>query len=532
MSLKNLNPKLILIIILTLGAFLRFYKLDWGEGLFAHPDEYHIVIAVNKLNFPSQMNPHFFNYGPIVIYPIYFTKLLITNANPFLIGRFYSALYSTLTILAIYYISKFVLKEKYALISTFLVAVTAGLIQQAHFATPESTLIFFITASLAMLLSFVNSSKLSYLILSSIFLGLGLGTKIIASLFLPVLISGLLLKLWRSPAKLMLFLSISLLTIAVTFIVTSPFVFSNYQEWWRSINYEGSLARGTTLVFYTRTFIGTLPVIFQMEKILPLALGFSLLLFSISGFALVIFQLLKKFNLSLFLILFTFLSFFIANSLLYAKWTRFIAPTFPFFAIFAAFLVEQISHHSKKVSLTLNFLLLVPTAIWSLAFFSIYINHDVRIAADNWIKSNLPPQSFYLVESANTIDVPLSFPKKSIDFFNLENEAQARDEIAQTLVKSDYFVIQSRRIFLNHQRLRGLYPKTARFYDALFNGQLGFEQIKEFHSYPSIPFPGSKIEFPDELAEETWSVFDHPVIRVFQKRVSLEKEDYEKILNN
>lgn len=87
---------------------------------------------------------------------------------------------------------------------------------------------------------------------------------------------------------------------------------------------------------------------------------------------------------------------------------------------------------------------------------------------------------------------------------------------------------------MNHQRLPQIFPKTANFYAALFDGKLGFTKIKEFTSYPMIQLGpqsgGFKLEFPDEKAEETWSVFDHPVIRVFKKMRQLSISDYEKIL--
>ena len=67
--------------ILFLGAVLRFYKLDWGEGNFFHPDEYHIAGAVSRLSFPSQMNPHLFTYGSFTVYLIYFTRLILAAFN-------------------------------------------------------------------------------------------------------------------------------------------------------------------------------------------------------------------------------------------------------------------------------------------------------------------------------------------------------------------------------------------------------------------------------------------------------------------
>jgi hypothetical protein len=85
---------------------------------------------------------------------------------------------------------------------------------------------------------------------------------------------------------------------------------------------------------------------------------------------------------------------------------------------------------------------------------------------------------------------------------------------------------------MNHQRLPHLYPKTSHFYDTLFNGKLGFEQIKKFHSFPKLEVIGYKLEVADEEAEETWSVFDHPVIRVFKKNVQLTREEYARFLEN
>jgi len=116
----------LIILIILVGGFLRFYKLDWGEGYFFHPDEYHIAASVNQLSFPLRMNPHFFPYGSFIVYLIYFTRLILGTLNskffilnPILIGRFYSALFSTLTVIIIFFLSR-------SYLATFLAAVTPG----------------------------------------------------------------------------------------------------------------------------------------------------------------------------------------------------------------------------------------------------------------------------------------------------------------------------------------------------------------------------------------------------------------------
>ena len=397
------------IIILLLGAFLRFYKLDWGQGLFAHPDEYHIASSVARLSFPNQMNPHFFSYGTVIIYLIYFTQELIkyifSNFNSFLIGRFYSALFSTFTIFIVYKIcATFFTRKQFTLIAAFLVAITPGLIQQAHFATPESAQIFFLFSSLLFMLKFVKQNKILYLVIASISLGLSLGVKVSSIvLLLPLIIAAIIIlypKKLSILKKLLKFTGLTLIIIIIitaTFFLVAPYVFLDFPAFLSNLEYEGGLAMGRFSVFYTRQFINTVPVLFQIEKILPYALGPFLLLFSSIGFMFTIINLIWKPKKEVIIITIAFLSLFISNAFLFAKWTRFISPTFPFFAIFACYLLDFFYSKNKSISKLLTIILLIGTLLWTAASFSIYLRPDVRITASNWIEENLPGNSIILI---------------------------------------------------------------------------------------------------------------------------------------
>src|SRR5690606_38450574 len=137
---------LTLLFIVFIGGILRFYKLDWGEGLFFHPDEYHIVAAVERLNFPTHLNPEFFSYGSLTVYLIYLTKIFFNiHTTSFLVGRYLSATFSTLSLILIYKVSKKLFKDiNLSLVVTFVAAITPGIIQQAHFTTPETFLTFWL----------------------------------------------------------------------------------------------------------------------------------------------------------------------------------------------------------------------------------------------------------------------------------------------------------------------------------------------------------------------------------------------------
>lgn len=545
---KFLRDNYLISLIIVFGGVLRFFKLNWGQGYFFHPDEYHIAISVNQLSFPNNMNPHFFSYGTFLIYLNYFTKILFNLENPFLIGRFYSAFFSTLSIFVVYLIGKKIFKGStiIALIAASLTALLPGNIQQAHYATPEALLSFFILAALYNGLRYIEKGNLNYLVWTSVLLGITLSIKVSSIVLLPLLfilpfIS--LMKVQKGKANFINFISqlvlisfTSMFIMSLVFVLLSPFVILDYNHFKSALLYERSVADGSYPAFYTRQFVNTTPFVFQLTKIFPHTLGFSVLGFSIIGFITITKEVIKgvfsKRSNDEALILLTFLLLFIPNCLLFAKWTRFVNPTFNFLALFATYFIYKLvlSSNFKKILYTF---LTFSTLVWGVMYFSIYTRDDIRITSNTWINNNLNKESLVLTEQGNTIEVPLSgnIRKIAFDFYNLENNPRASLELLENVYSADYFIVQSRRVYTNQGSMVNDFPKTSKFYESLFNGSLGFKKIQEFTSYPGFTIGNWSLVVPDESSEETWSVFDHPVIRIYQKIEQKNKEEYAQILN-
>src|SRR4030042_6866816 len=540
-----------MLLIIFVGGFFRFYKLNWGENFFFPPDEYQIAAAVDRLSFPTNLNPELFSYGSLTVYIISFSRLFLSlfnpsfeNLSPFLLGRFFSALFSTLTIINVYLISKRLFKnEKIILISAFLASLIPGSIQQAHFATPESTLSFFLTLSVYLWIRWIEERNMRTIFLSAISLGFASATKITGVLVLPVLfilpfipVKNFIKRFYKN-FRISFFL---IGTFFVSFFLAFPYSILDFPGLRNSMNYEGSVAFGRLMVFYTRQFINTKPFIFQYAKILPFALGWGILVFSTLGLIIIGVSILrnlkerKTINYKYLVLLLSFLFFFVPNSILFAKWTRFINPTFPIFCKFAALFIQEISNIPKSIKFKniltgiMELVILIPTLTCSLMFFSIYTNKDIRLTSNDWINKNISQGSLILTETGNTLEVPLTgyYRKIPFDFYNLENDPRLKNQLVQYLFSSDYFIIQSRRIFINHQRQSNQFPLTSKFYNLLFSGKLGFEEIREFESFPKL----GSLEIDDESAEETWSVFDHPVIRIYKKINFYPINSYVKIL--
>lgn len=516
------------------GIFLRFYKIDWGNGLFPHPDERNIAGAISNLSFPEQMNPKFFAYGGFPIYLYYFTGLILDKIfskegwlsfdNFILIGRYWSAFFSSLSLILFYFLANKFVGRKLSTIGVFVLAFLPGVIQQAHFATVETLLSFFLIYLTILVLKYLEEGKRKYILFAAILAGLAIGTKISAFLFLPVIILAIfkreLIEIFkkyklRSLTRFVFIILLSSFLSLSFFLITNPYVLLDYSSFRSTLNYESGVGLGNPVVFYTRQFQATTPVVFQFIHIFPYALGLPVLILTICGMLIFSYRAINKNGTFYRFVLITFYFALIPNLLFFTKWTRFVSPVFFFFVFFAIYFISVMEDKRRLLTKIMILVLCLSTLIWGLAFFSIYLRRDIRWTASDWMITNLKTGSHLLIETGNVIDIPLggNFTKTSYDFFHIdENKKQA--ELFSEIKKADYFIIQSRRVWTNYTRIANTHPATAKFYEDLWSGKLGFIKIKEFDSFPAI----FGIKINDELAEETFTVFDHPHISIWEKK--------------
>ena len=519
----KVNKALILIIFLLITT--RFVNLTWGFPYLFHPDERNIVISIAQLRCPNIFdlkncfNPNFFAYGQFFLYLgkfISFWTRHLSFVDLTLILRSVSAILSIFTaiigILIIKEITKNnnkIFSDKIILIlSSLLFIFSPSLIQFAHFGTTESLLMFFYTTLIFGSLLFLNKkiSVYKYAVVCAFIIGLSVATKVssLIFLFLPF-ITFYFSKEILLYTKIRYLIHISFFSLLLAIFFSPHFVIS-YREFLSSLSYESNVALGKLKVFYTRQFEGTSPIIFQLFKIFPYSLGIPVFTSFVFGLFF-----LSKNRINNFLIL-SFLVYFIPTSFAFAKWTRFMAPVFPIIIIIATiFLLEFLSKRIKnsKLRLLLLTLIVAISIIPGIRFFSMYLKSDSRIEASKWIIKNIPSESVILSETANVVDIPVgnlkgkNYELISENLYEIDEDKNLYDEFLMNLKKTDYIIVPSRRIFANHKNSR--YPKINKYYDELFSGKLGFRKVAEFR------------HLNDELAEETFSVFDHPVVKIYKR---------------
>lgn len=120
------------------------------------------------------------------------------------------------------------------------------------------------------------------------------------------------------------------------------------------------------------------------------------------------------------------------------------------------------------------------------------------------------------------------------------DDAAKLQRIKETLNASDYIFISSNRQWGTISRVPERYPLSTFYYRQLmgcpenldvvscynlaepgmYTGQLGFELVKTFTSYPTL-FGKT---FNDQFAEEAFSVYDHPKVIIFKKTETFKPE--------
>jgi hypothetical protein len=171
----------LLLAVLILAAFLRFRGIAFGlPQTNCRPDENHLVETASRVA-DGEFNPHYYRKPTLLAYadaalfrlasPVLrpagstFEQAIQTDPGSFyLLARLLSACLGTLTVLLVYHLGRLVSGPRAGLIASFFFAVSPLAMRDSHFATVDTALVFFLSASLLCLLhsSRAGSRRLAF----------------------------------------------------------------------------------------------------------------------------------------------------------------------------------------------------------------------------------------------------------------------------------------------------------------------------------------------------------------------------------
>ncbi|HLG78567.1 MAG TPA: hypothetical protein VKX46_19300, partial [Ktedonobacteraceae bacterium] len=173
-------------------------------------------------------------------------------------------------------------------------------------------------------------------------------------------------------------------------------------------------------------------------------------------------------------------------------------------------------------------LLLLGTMFQGLALLNVYSQPNTRVQASRWMYSHLPAGSVLTYEQwddplpvavdghAPSTFVQASYPDASgqpatgLDLYGDDTTAKAQ-QLAKLLPTVNAITMATDRLDKSIPRLPARYPLTIHYYQLLFSGQLGFRLAQQFDNRPHL----LGITLDDGSADESYSVFDHPTVRIF-----------------
>jgi hypothetical protein len=210
---------------------------------------------------------------------------------------------------------------------------------------------------------------------------------------------------------------------------------------------------------------------------------------------------------------------------------RYLLPVYPLFALAAAFFLSQawllLTPFKKRFfpAIVAYVLFLVLCAlVWPLSFRAIYTRPNTRVQATAFIHRVIPPGSTIAIEHWDDA-LPLTGQEQyhmlTMTLYDPETPEKWQT-IRHQLKETDYIILASNRLYTPLMKLTDCatlppgrcYPETAEYYTRLFNGSLGFQLIADITSYPTLPFTTRQI--PDQNADESFTVYDHPRVLIFK----------------
>lgn len=225
---------------------------------------------------------------------------------------------------------------------------------------------------------------------------------------------------------------------------------------------------------------------------------------------------------------FTFFVFFVVIGKSAVKFMRYMLPLYPMIAIVAAYglknIIElKVNKKNSKIYLASKMIFVIFAVCWAVAFLNIYLAKNTRATATDWILKNVPQNSVLGTEHWDD-RVPIHsgeyYRYEEIPMYDRPDSDIKWSLMKQKFANIDYYIVASNRLYAPLQRLTdckahgdSCYPIASRFYADLLANKTEFKKVAEFTNYPHL----GPIQIPDDEADESFTVYDHPKIMIFKK---------------
>lgn len=553
--------------LLVLAFWVRSWGLAWDGFAALHPDERHLFMVTGQMftaladpandglgladwwfATTSPLNPHL---GP---------KSYVYGEAPLLAGalvgwwwgavdwfaympiaRGLAALADTTTVLAVFLGARLLSGNVPALFAAILYAAMPSALQLANFHTVDVWLSAASTASLVPMIALATgrwdrAGPTGMGALAGGFVGLAVACKVTGVLLLTPVVLALVLAVraglgWR---RALAVLAVVLLVALITFRLTNPFAFAGPGLWGLTLS-EDWIADFQGLAVVTAS-PGFPPNWQWIAGYGPLRLLRDLTLFGFGPIAAALIMGLRRnaVTAAAMIPLCVVLIFVALTAISSVSALRYAAPALGALAMALAPVFARLGGRISVVALAL-------ALFWGAGAVRLHDGAHPRILASQWLWS-LPRGTVLTNETAWDDHLPTIvsldegeayrwpshdnwFTHQVLDITDPDTPEKAT-RIAALLAQTDYLILSSDRQSAVMPRLPDRFPMTTAHYRVLFSGQACFEPVQVFDRGYPLPF----LAFDDAWAQEPWRVYDHPVVRIYQRQPCYDEATYREML--
>lgn len=616
----------ILAAILLAATWLRVAGHNWDQNQHLNVDDYYVAkVTVRQVNLPeglslsdlldpqtSPLNPHLdrgYVYGALPLYLVKATTAAISGIKgdsyftgvdgALQTGRVLSGLFDALTALLVFAIGLRLWGMWQGLAASGFYAFALLPIQLGHFYICEPFMSTFMAASLLFSILYYQHPRAWLILVAGLCAGLAMACKLSAFPVAVVPVAAVALR-WFAQSKAdlstrkaawtgaVLLLVLTSAGMFAGFFVGDPYAVLDAPYYLARMGEQTTTQNGANDLWFTRKYVGTLPVLYPWGQLVLLGTGPLVGLVGTLGAGVVAIRLWTRRNwarvhnnisvgatrrvalsgsrikddtptppgrptgspLRIYLpgaealLLVGAGVYFASIAFWEIKWVRYLIPLSPYLCLFAVAFVEWIGEKVNSVAkremtpglrarvVTLSVLLL-SAAFGGFALSTIYRSEHTQIQASRWIYDNAPPGSRIGIEET-AIGMPLPLPGRpkpaeayqvvKMDTMADMSSAEAAAQLRAALSEADYLVLDATQAARTVPLLPWRYPVQIRYYELLFGGKLGFSPTLIAKSYPRL----FGIEIPDDGGWVDASFMDssHPPTWVFRKERVLSDEEW------
>ena len=424
-----------------------------------------------------------------------------------------------LTVLLVAAIGRRLYGEKAGLLAGLLLALSVLHLQTSHFAATDVTLTLFVLLALAASVRLALRGRGRDALLAGALTGFSLATKASAApLFLPLAVAVFLAcrpaRAWGRGAFL---LAVGGLAALAAFFLGEPYAFLDFREFWRSVSEQGAMVRHAGIVPYTNQYIGVPNFLYEAREIVLWGLGPFLGLTALwaAGRRLGRFRALSPAE-------WVLASFFVPYVLLTCtfevKFLRYLLPVYPLLALWAAaWLTEKAGQGRAGRAPASRRRGRAPPCGPSRSLRSTRVRTAPSRRRCGFTTTSRKARGSS--SRTGTKDFRSAFPGRLAERYKVvtfgfyePDSPEKMAKLARELAKPDWVVLQTKRLYGAVTRAPEKFPLTNRAFRLLFSGDLGYTLRREVASRPSL----LGIQVPDELADESFTVYDHPKVVFFE----------------